>query len=484
MSVRLNPSSRSKLKLARKAKDLLRRGKGDQAIKTLKDSLAKTPDDPYLSYLLGWTYENLRRNDEAFAMYTRAEALAPSNGELRVVICEFLLHTGKPAQSLAYVEDFVRLWPSSSEAHSLYGRTLLDLDRMKEAEGVLLTALRLSDVNPDARAELARLYEETARDHLIRPLLEGYLKSAPDLASSQAFMADFLSKELGDFSGALPLYEKALSLYEHSNNPSWFRQYSSTNGYPDPIIGEYLEALLQSGMEETALRIAANHLTGHNFDSFQAERLERLGDIDQAIAKLKQALKSDPDQYPWRSRLARLHLLKGEFQEAEVQARGGVEAASAASDNDPWFQAPVAVSLVRRGKQAEADALEEGVPEKDRERLQVALIDLYAQLSDWHQVITRSEELLGRNSKIVPVMVKLSEALAATGNYESAIQNYQTLVQTQPDNPRLWLALAKTQIQIGDHQAAKGSLELALRASPPTGTLKQEAEQLVRELTV
>ncbi|MGH2621829.1 MAG: tetratricopeptide repeat protein [Anaerolineales bacterium] len=476
------PSNQEKHKLARKVDNLLRRKKGDQAVRILKEQIAKAPADPYLPYLLGWTYEDLRSNKEALEMYSRAEVLVPNNGELRVVICDFLLRTGQPVKALPYAEDFVRLWPGSSEAHSTYGKALLDLGRNNEAEGVLLTAARLSDVNPDARAELARLYEESGRDHLIRPLLEGYLKSAPDVASSHAFLADFLSNDLGDFSGALPLYEKALSLYEHSNNPSWFRQYFSTDEYPNSIVGEYLEALLESGMEEAALRIAANHLTGRNFDSFLAERFERLGDVDQAIVKLRKALESDPSHHPWRNRLARLHLLNEEFSEAGEQARRSLEGASASGDNDPWLQAPLIVSLSRQGKQAEAEALRQSVAGRDRERLAVALVDLYAQLKDWDQVIKMSEELLGSNRTIVPVIERLAEALVATGQHQSAIQRYHSITQLQPNNPRLWLALAKTQIQVGDSQAAKASLDRALRASPPTGSLKREAEQLLHGL--
>jgi tetratricopeptide (TPR) repeat protein len=475
-------SDRKKRKLARKVGNLVRRGSGELAIKVLEDVLAKAPQDHYLIYLLGWTYEKLRRNNEALEMYSRAEVLSPNGDPLKVTICELLLHIGQPAKALPYAEEIVRIWPKSSEAHSLLGKSLLELGRSAEAEASLENSVRLSGLNPDARAELVRLYQVSGREHLIRPLLEAYAKSAPDLASSQAFLADFLSNDLGEYATALPLYEKALSLYEHSNNPSWFAQYFSTRGYPDWIIYEYLDALEELGMEDVAIRMAANQLARRRFDQFQARQLERIGQVDQAIRKLTQAIEAEPDEYPSRNRLAGLLLRKGELEEAESQARRSIEDARASSDNDPWLLPPLIVSLERQGKQTEADTLRQGVPDRDQERMKVALVDLYARLNDWEQVVSVSQELLAKNNKIPPVVMRLGEALMATGDHEAAIERYRSLLAIQPNNPNLRLALAKAQIQAHDLRSARQSLEHALRAAPPSSSLRDEAGRLLKGL--
>ncbi len=479
---RPTPPPNKEDKLSRKVKGHLRRNKSERAIQVLEEAISESPGNWFPTYLLGWVFEQLRRYDEALESYRRAETLAPWNAQLRAVICEILLRVGDAGGALPYAEAIVEAWPSSSEARSLYGKALLGLQSQGEAESALLMAIQLSADNPDARAELVRLYEDTGREYMIRPLLEAYLKSAPNLASSHAFWARFQFRELGNCQEALPHYEKALLLYAETNRPGYFLQYFSTSGYPESIIYEYLDTLVDCGLGDAAQGVAASHLDRTEFEWFQAAYLERLVDAGQASALIEKVLKSEPQAYQWRHRLAGLRLIRGEFHEAEEEARGAVEAASAASDNDPWYQAALVVSLLRQGKEAEADALRRALSSSDLERLEIALTDQYARLKDWEQVISTSKELLRKNNTIAPVVMRLGEALAATGQYESAIENYLSLVDKQPDNPRFWLALAKAQIQVGDPGLAKTSLDHALRASPPSSSLRDEAGRLLRDL--
>lgn len=463
--------------LGKRARSLVDRGKIQEAIEHVEDAQRKDPSDWYLAYLHGWILQADSRASEALEAYRKAENLAPDNSQLKAVLGELLLAIDKEELALPYLEACVHQWPSSSEAHSLYGTALLRLCQFEAAEEAFRKSCDLSEHNPDARAGLLEIYELTSRPHLSRSLLDNYIREAPNLASSHVFLAEHIFYQEGNCVDACPHFEKAIERYCASPDPAWFKQYLSTLNYPDTIVDSYLDALENCEYFQLAENVARDHLEPAQYKALRASLLLRQGDIESAAKLIKAAIEKDSGEPGIRITLSRYHLLNGDPQAAEKEIRSAIEMAKGRSFDEPWYWGIMAVSLFEQGRKKDAEELIQQVDAKNQERFRYSMINTFAELENWEAVVGGCRQVLESDHDNPHALHFLAKALFHQNQPKEAVEVYKRLLEHQPNNGRALLEIGMACNEAGRVDSAKSAYEHALS----TGKLSRPQQELARQ---
>ncbi|MEA1978733.1 MAG: tetratricopeptide repeat protein, partial [Chloroflexota bacterium] len=463
--------------LEKRARSLVGRGKIKEAIEHVEDAQKKDPSDWYPAYLHGWILQADSQYSEALKAYRIAENLAPDNSQLKAVLGELLLAIDKEELALPYLEACVHQWPSSAEANSLYGTALLRLNQFAAAEEALIKSCGLSEHNPDARAGLLELYKLTSRQHLSRSLLDNYVRDAPDLASSHAFLAEHIIYQEGDCEDACPHFEKAIEHYRASPNPAWFMQYLSTLNYPDTIVDSYLDALVNCGYFQLAENVARDHLELARFKAFRARLLLRKGDFEAAAKLLKAAIEQDSGEPGIRITLSQYHLLNGDPRAAEKEIRSAIEMAEGRGFDEPWYWGIMAVSLLEQSKKKDAEELIQQVETKNQARFRYSMIYTFDQIENWEAVIAGCRQVLESDHDNPRALHFLAKALFHQNQPEEAVEVYNRLLGHQPNNGNALLEIGMAYKRAGRVDNAKSAYEHALS----TGKLSRPQQELAHQ---
>lgn len=460
-------------------------GKGEQqrALKLIEDASRKDPSDWYLPYLRGWIYQTAHRVDEALENYQQAEELAPDNPHLKAVIGELLLARGEPDIALPYLESCVIQWPTSSEAFSFYGTALLRTNSYEAAEKALKKSRELSANNPDARAGLIELYDRTSRTHLIKPMLEAYVRDAPDLASSHTFMAEHVFYHDGDCEGACTYYKKGIDRFLKSPNPAWFNQYMSTLDYPNAIFESYLNALMNCEYFEVATKVAREHLDSVQEMAWRADIHLKQGENGAAMEIIRQAVQAAPEEPGLRAALAKHLLINKDPGAAEQEIRTAIELGERMNVEEPWYWGTLAVSLIEQDRNKEADVLIGNIDPRHLDRLNASMIHVYDELRNWGAVEEKCREVLGDDPNEAVALHFLARALMGLDQATEAIEIYQQLLEQQPNNGRAQLELGSAYERAGLTAEAKTAYERALAGMNLSKPQRSKAQNALENLT-
>lgn len=481
--MRLNESGNGKNVGLKKEVDLLLgRGELPRALRLIEEASRANPSDWYPAYLQGWIHQADHQAGKALKAYRKAEELSLDNPQLKAVIGELLLARGEAELAIPYLEECVRQWPTSSEAHSLYGTALLHTNNFDEAETVLTESRELSEHNPDARASLVGLYEQTSRPHLIKPLLEAYTQEAPDLASSQTFMADHVFYQEGDCEGACPYYEKGLERYFTSPNPGWFKQYMSTVNYPNTIVDSYLDALMNCEYFELAVKVAREHLGPAQAMAWQAEILHKQGDNGAAAKLIGDAIEADPEEPGLRAAKAKHLLLNNKPGAAEEEIRAAINMAERIGVEEAWYWGILAISLVEQDRMEEAEEYIGQIDPKDRDRLYASMIFANAELGHWEAVIEICQQVLEDDPNKSVALHFLAKAYMGLDQAPIAVEAYERVLKHQPNNGRAQYELGMTYQKAGLNKEAISTFERALISGNLSQPQRKATENELKKL--
>lgn len=187
-------------------------------------------------------------------------------------------------------------------------------------------------------------------------------------------------------------------------------------------------------------------------------------DIEAAEAALQQAVSVEPDSVPAHTALGNFYVAKRDLDKAEQEYR-------AAADNSP-VDSPVRLQLatffVRTGKTEEAKKVLTDVTTQEPEAFPA-----WVQLGALHLI----EGKLDESDQAVDVVLEKNElhpgALLLKGRIQvarqettTAIQTFQTLLNSQPEMVAARYQLALAHIQAGNVEQAKSELRQAVNTAP------------------
>ena len=257
----------------------------------ISDAASVPPADPMLDAVVAASRDSDvllkhaalagRAGDMAWREFLARRALEFNPGGLDVLLemASMLEASGKPAEALEYLRKAEQQAPGDHHVLVQYGRALADLDRLPEAEAVLLRAVRVRDAA--AEYNLGRVLDRQGRAEEARARYERALAIDPFHARALNNLAMQLDRR-GQTAAALDLYARAVQAAPRN------AEILSNMG-----IGELNRGQLQAAIDlfRQALQLQPGFADAHNNLGLA---LAQAGKINEAIAEFREALRYAP----------------------------------------------------------------------------------------------------------------------------------------------------------------------------------------------
>jgi tetratricopeptide (TPR) repeat protein len=198
-----------------------KQGKLEEALRLCTDGIKKMREvygerfklhQSILIYNTGQVYELLHRYDQAEQYYLKALEFDPFYGEYYNDLANLLAKIpGRENDALAAYGKAISLCPSYYEAYLNRGMLYARLERFEDADRDLQSVLDIKPEEYRAHFALGNLYLKQQKVHDAFEAFERaerYNNADPDLFNNQALCRS----ELGDHTGAIALYAKAIGL--------------------------------------------------------------------------------------------------------------------------------------------------------------------------------------------------------------------------------------------------------------------------------
>lgn len=350
---------------------------------------------------------------------------------------------------------------TNAEAYYREGLNLLDQHNPGEARNFLRRAVDLKPDNTDAAAKLAEI--DLAIYSRNPQKLKTFLTEAKDLTSKilqykpNSFdgmrLQGLLDLANNDISGALAEFEKA----------------NKIQPYSPELVGWYAQALVrnkQSDEAETLLRgmIAHDKTWGPAYDTlFMLYRNQN--HLDKAEAILRERVQNDPENSVAITNLANYLLATSRYDEAQQIMKRVIDNKTAF----PMGHEMLGDFYVRAKKpdlaieQYKAGAKEDSKNEVSYQERLVAVYTLTGRRDDAFQL---AKDLASKNPKNAAANnLYASLLLSSDPNTDASkkVDEIKSMVQNNPDDPVLHLALARANLAIGKPDPALSETLEAIR---------------------
>lgn len=491
------------------AATLLKLGQPSRALDTLKPALAGDPKDADLLALAGETYLQVKDGAKAAEYFEKAATAAPNSAKVRTALGVARLATGEAVHGVEELETAVQLDPSSTRADMALILVHLrkhEYDKALAAVGVLEKKLPNSPVVYNLRggAYLGKSDLVNARKSFEQALVVAptYVTAAINLAkldlvekNPQAARARFeavLAKDKDNLQAMLALANLAV---DEKQMVSWLERASKAHPatlQPRRLLAEYFvrknepqkalviareaqaanvrdpEALSLLGETQLAAGEKQNALTTYTqlaellpqsplayfkLASVQSD-LQNLGAAKESVNR---SLQLKPDYLDAQAALVTIELRAGRYAEAikvaqQVQKQRPTSPAGLALEGDILMAQKLYVQA--------AKAYESAWGLGRSATLAIRIFDAYGRAGKGRDGETRMLQWLKERPGDQAVRFYLAGAYTAAGQNQAAIEQYQVLLQREPNNVLALNNLAWVYHKTKDPKA----LELAERA--------------------
>ena len=318
---------------------------------------------------------------------------------------------------------------------------------------------RLVDKAAASRIDRARKYAEQGDDREAVIVLKALLQDQPDIAEARALLGK-VALDIGDPRSAAKEMRRALEL----GLPAPDAAETLARAYL--AMGEYTQVLEQVPVPQDAdVRLRATVLALRGLAELE------LGDADQARSDFQQALEADAATVDGHLGMVKLALASSDLPEAERWVSEGLEVAP---DNAALWSARGALALATNQLDQARSAFAVAVDlAPDDSSAQIGLAEALLKAGD----VAAAREVFDR---IDPQSGELSAMSYLRGSFAVAAEDFQTAVNelesflaVQPDNPRALQFLAYSQFKLGRTEQARRTIERYLNRYPPTSPLLQ-----------
>lgn len=415
-------TSWNKLVEARTALD----NKNYEAVESLaKKRISEKPDDASAHFMLGQALTGQRRYKEARKSLETASSLAPDNLNYYREFCKSLEANAQEAESNNEYTEAIALYRKLLEKNYEPDKTesaLADLyigsafKSIKEgnnadAESVLNEGSNLLKKNVDIKLALAKLFIDDNRLMEAERLLKKLISTNSNNAECLATYATLLHK-MGDNSKATEIADKALAI-DSSNNEAMLVKNS-----------------LESDMPVIIINPADNMNLSLEAINERIKFFEKSGNLTEEKALLETCLKQYPDQTGAYYKLAEVCEKLGFIDEA-IQAIQQFNAINTASPEGMFLYAKC---LCQKGLCDDS-------------------LNILASLENSY-----ADKLALLNER--------GQALARKGDFNSAIEVWNSVLQKNPSNPDANFYLGQLSNEMGKFDEANAFYDKAIRQQP------------------
>jgi tetratricopeptide (TPR) repeat protein len=437
-------------------------------------------------FLLARILLAMGKSDEAEKLYADLQTIAPKDPQAYRALGSFYASSGRMEKAIVEFRSQLRAHPKDIPVKEQLVETLLDLNRIGEAEPLNLEIMSANPADPKSLKSQGRILLSEGQFEKAKTALEGAVKADPDSAASYYFLG-LAQRGAGLPDLAKVSFSRALEL--------------------QPKLAQASAALasltLKNGNRDEALRLAEDarrsnpNLPSAYFASAQA--LMAKGDARQAEAALQDTLRRDPVSLPALATLLNLYSQQGRMQEGLQRIAGlvqqypqnaglhfllalsyfGVKDLAKAETNvrqalalDP--KTPDAYTLLAnihlaRGAAEEAKAdLRAAIAAHPRSLLNyMALATQYEKEGNWEE----AKKLCANAHEIDPVSPMVADELAFLylehgGDVNTAVSLAQIAKEKMPDSPVTADALGWAYYKLGSLSSAVVQLKESSDKAP------------------
>jgi tetratricopeptide (TPR) repeat protein len=463
----------------------VRRRRGDLAgaLAAVEEALAAKPEDPEpLQFAAADLLLDLGRPDEAEARLREVHEPA-----YRLALeGRLALERGDPKRALEILTHAIEQWPDNAGARIQAARAANELGQTDRAISELREATRAAPNDTDAALLLARLYlvkgdPESAVAFLARQREHrGFTTPEPYLLAARAFgeagqpqqaraMLEALAKLPGH--AALALAELA-GLDQQEQGPAAAVKRIEASGLDlgepgnEPALRAWAQAELALGKgADAATRIAALEAARPDAAALPVVRGQLAlasGDLEAAQQAFEQALRLDVDSAAALAGEGEVALRRGDPAQALERFQGAV----ARAPDDPDYAYGVARAHLAAGDEAAAEADLRRVLRSHPEHVGAAN-DLAWLLARRGESLPWAQELAQRAVRLAPspeTRDTLGFVLWRQGHGKAARKAFEAALAARPDYATARYHLGLVQLDAGERDAARASLEQALAA--------------------
>ena len=275
----------------------------DDAIPSLRQAIALTPEWNYPRYTLSLIYLEQRLYDQAEQGFQDALGNDAADSTAYHGLGQLYLLEGRNNDALAQLQQAVLFNPGNAYAHHTYGQLQQRLGILDEAEEMFRLAIRLEPGEPAFRASLGSVLVDAGQGADADAVFAAVAATDPDnIPLVQAYRAFLESENRLDEAGAL--LERAVRLRpEDPNLRVLYGGFLRERGELDDAEDEYEEAI---DLDE------AKAFAHHDLATLHLERQ----DLDAAERELQNAIEADPRFPAPRRLLGQIRFAQGRFEDA------------------------------------------------------------------------------------------------------------------------------------------------------------------------
>jgi tetratricopeptide (TPR) repeat protein len=427
-----------------KVEDLVKKGDEKEALALLKDKLASDPKHLEIYLRLSQLYSQMQLYPEAADILNQGLKIFPKE------------------QSLLIALGFVHLEKGDlNQAKNLFGEILKENENDPEA----LTGMgRYEELNHNAEAAITWYNKALKVD-------SNNLTALTRLAK--------LSSDAGNYKKALLLYKK---VYKLQPKAPWINL-----AIEDAKNGRLLDEIKKSLNENDTKR--AEFLWQHLLiEAPIAPYYLRLGlfyhstkKYEKAIETYQKGLKIDPKSSELYAALGLAYLSKKEYKQANLAFKKSIKLD--AKNPDALAGLGYVAMIDEKYDQAEKLMKQALALDPDRIAALSAIGELYMREKRYPEAQKAFEKLLMLRPKEKWIKLSLDDAkngttidrikeLIKTESYAEAVQEYQNLLKTSPDNPRYYVGLGQMYMRLRDYEKSVEVNQEGLQKNPEENELR------------
>jgi tetratricopeptide (TPR) repeat protein len=400
----------------------------DRALETLIKGAERAPNQPKLLRALGGAYLQQEAPSEALPALKLAYDLEPNQIEGKLNLARAHLGLGQPQHAYQLLETYIKNYQQYPQAARLLGHILMTIDKIEQAEPVLLYAASYYPEDIETVLTASRLVidrvESDPNFEAVQEILENVAETLQKSTAAHP-ENDQIALHLADIDRLNGDHQKAFDAYSHL----------AQTGDSEQLTQDWR---LKYGLGQAAVG---------------------LGNHDVGLAALQTALNLQPSNLMVRHALADAYQVADLSGKANAMAKSALKLAPQDLKNILWY----AKFNTRNNEPDEAvRALKEALqitPQKDELKLWLAKSLVSAgSLEDAHEKVREFISSGDRNPKLLHqaayVAIHLNDLTLAEESFQKA------LLETSGFNPTLLMDLSVTYALMEDHKKALDTLNI------------------------
>ena len=460
-----------------RAKDASRVGDHEEAGRLLKNYIAKVPESREARLLLGTTFAKQGKLTEAADEFIALLAREPKDIEALNNAAVIYRRQGKLQEALDYLKDAVDIDPTRAEFHYNIGNIHKQLGNSKAASMAYARVIELDPSYVSAYNNLGTIYEQLKEyDKAFGVFRKGLAQDQnnPNLHFNYGVALEAsgrLDDASNEYRAALrskpgwlaPMNNLGIILFKqgrHDKAMATFKRILNV----DPINAEAFNnmgvVLADQGRTQESVKCYRQAIEADPRYTKAVVNLERAleasGNFSDALIELEKLVKLSPDSADIRNRLAGLYLKLERYPEALNQAESALD----------WE--PESVQALRIKGSVQRVLGDDDEAQKSFEKILsldpgnysflLDLSDIHFKRKEYKEAEERIQAYLIRRPNDKNAKMLLGKLYAEMGNDAHAIQIFEDLSRTDPNDTEALAAAAEL------HKKA-GSLEKALRTA-------------------